>query len=287
MLKIKGVHWARAATIGMAVVTTFWASTAMANRLDEIKARGTLICGTQNASAPYAFQDPKTREYVGYDVDMCHALAKQMGLKLQHKTMSTAARIPEVTMGRVDVVAGAVAWLPKRAEQVDFSLQYLQDGIKVLVGKDSGIKSLADLSGKKVCASSGSSSAAIAQKVLKGANVLTFQNISQCYMALQSGKVAGVTSGELTLLRFAADSKLTTKPVVLLPQPTYIEHIGMITKKGEPELMAAINKAIVAIDKSGQLDRIYDKWLGKDSVYKLHRDFKVEPVDAAAKRDEQ
>lgn len=284
-MKLTGAGWVRATTLGMAAVATLWASSAMANRLDDIKARGTLICGTQNASSPYAFQDPKTREYVGYDVDMCHAVAKQMGLKLEHKPMSTAARIPEVTMGRVDVVAGSVAWLPKRAEQVDFSQQYLQGEIKVLVRQDSGMKSTSELSGKKVCASSGSSSAAIAEKVLKGANVLTFQNISQCYLGLESDKVAAMTAGELVLLRFAIDSQKSGKPVVLLPEPTYTEHIGMIVKKGEPELLKAIDNAIVAIDKSGELTKIYDKWLGEGSIYKLKRTFKVEPVDVAAKRE--
>src|SRR3546814_19985457 len=120
---------------------------------------------------------------------MCKAVAKELGLKLQHKPVSTEARIPEVKMGRVDMMAGAVAWLPKRAEQVDFSDQYLQGYITVLVTADSGIKTLADLSGKKECASSGSSSAAIAQKVLQGAKVLTFQNIAQCSVGLQSGQV--------------------------------------------------------------------------------------------------
>ncbi|WP_298012880.1 ABC transporter substrate-binding protein [uncultured Castellaniella sp.] len=257
-----------------------WAGSASANRLDDIKQRGTLICGTQNASSPYGFQDPKTREYVGYDVDMCQAIAKQLGVKLQHKPLSTEARIPEVKMGRVDIVAGSVAWLPKRAEQVDFSLQYLQGYIKVLVKENAGIKTLADLKGKKVCASSGSSSAAIAQKVLKGTDVLTFQNISQCYLGLQNDKVAGVTAGELVLLRFANDSKGTDSPTTLVPEPTYTEHIGIIMNKGEPELKKAVDQAILDLDKSGELTGIFDKWMGAGSIYKLTRSFKVGPVDA-------
>lgn len=273
--------WVRAATVVTALAAMLWASTAMASRLDEIKARGTLICGTQNASFPYAFQDPQTREYVGYDVDMCHALAEQMGLKLEHKPMSTAARIPEVKMGRVDVVAGAVAWMPSRAKQVDYSLQYLQGSIKVLVNKGSGIDSLADLAGEKVCASSGSSSAAIAQKVLEDSRVLTFQNISQCFLGLRSGKVAGMTAGELILQRFVVKSEKTDKPAVLLSEPTYVEHIGMIVQKGQPELLEAINNAIRALDESGKLTAIYDKWMGADSIYKLERSFEVEPVHVA------
>jgi polar amino acid transport system substrate-binding protein len=269
------------------MIAAAWPAAASANRLDDIKQRGTLICGTQNASSPYGFQDTKTREYVGYDVDMCKAIAGQMGLKLQHKPLSTEARIPEVKMGRVDMVAGSVAWLPKRAEEVDFSQQYLQGNIKVLVREGSGIKTLADLKGKKVCASSGSSSAAIAQKVLKGADVLTFQNISQCYLGLQNDKVAAMTAGELVLLRFANDSKSSGSPTELLSEPTYTEHIGIIVNKGEPQLKQAIDDAIAALDKSGELTRIYDKWMGSGSIYKLTRNFKVEPVDAAAARDQQ
>ncbi|OZI73798.1 ABC transporter substrate-binding protein [Bordetella genomosp. 2] len=273
------------AALGAVIAAAAWAGPAAASQLDDIKARGTIVCGTQNASAPYGYQDPATREYVGYDVDMCKAVAGQMGLKVQHKPVSTEARIPEVKMGRVDMMAGAVAWLPKRAEQVDFSDQYLQGYIKVLVKEDSGIKTLADLKDKKVCASSGSSSAAIAQKVLPDAQVLTFQNISQCYVGLQSGKVAAMTAGELVLRRFLNDSREEGKPTALLEQPTHTEHIGIIVKQGEPELLAAINQAIAALDKSGELTRIYDKWMGEGSIYKMKRDFKVESVAAASQAD--
>ncbi|GAB1575750.1 ABC transporter substrate-binding protein [Bordetella petrii] len=271
--------------LGAVIAAAAWAGPAAASQLDDIKARGTIVCGTQNASAPYGYQDPATREYVGYDVDMCKAVAGEMGLKVQHKPVSTEARIPEVKMGRVDMMAGAVAWLPKRAEQVDFSDQYLQGYIKVLVKEDSGIKTLADLKDKKVCASSGSSSAAIAQKVLQDAQVLTFQNISQCYVGLQSGKVAAMTAGELVLRRFLNDSREEGKPTALLEQPTHTEHIGIIVKQGEPELLAAINQAIAALDKSGELTRIYDKWMGAGSIYKMKRDFKVESVATASQAD--
>ncbi len=254
---------------------------ASANKLDDIKARGSIVCGTQNASSPYGFQDPKTREYVGYDVDMCKAIAKQLGVKMEHKPLSTEARIPEVKMGRVDMVAGAVAYLPARAQEVDFSLQYLQGTIKILVEKSSGIKTLADLAGKKVCASSGSSSAAIAAKVLTKSEILTFQTISQCYLGMQSSKVQGMTAGELVLLRFKNDSDKTDSPMQLIEEPIYTEHIGVVTNKGNPELLKAIDVAIQEIDKSGELTKIYDKWLGESSIYKLKRDFKVEPVVSA------
>jgi polar amino acid transport system substrate-binding protein len=252
---------------------------AHADALDDIKARGTLVCGTQNASVPYAYQDAGTRAFVGYDVDMCAALAKGLGVALEHKPLSTEARIPELKMGRVDVVAGAMAYLPERANQVDFSLQYLQGGIKVLVKQKSGIATLEDLAGKKICASKGSSSAAIAARVLPKAHVLSFQDVASCYLGLQNDKVDGFTAGELVLKRFELDSQSKGDRTVLLEQPTYIEHIGVVVNKGNPKLLAAVNGVIRDMDKTGALDAMYDKWLGSGSIYKLARTFKVEPVD--------
>lgn len=263
-----------------AIATLAIAPAAHADRLADIKARGTLICGTQNASAPYAYQDPATRSFVGYDVDMCGALARGLGVKLEHKPLSTEARIPELKMDRVDVVAGSMAYLPERAEQVDFSLQYLQGSIKVLVKKAAGIKTLDDLANRKVCASKGSSSAAIASRVLAKSQVMTFQDVSSCYLGLQNDKVEGFTAGELVLKRFELDSAKSGDAMVLLDQPTYVERIGLVVNKGNPELLAALNQVLVALDQSGELDRAYTKWLGAESIYKLTRSFKVEPVAA-------
>jgi len=255
--------------------------TAQADRLATIKEKNTLVCGTQNASVPYAYQDATTRTFIGYDVDMCQALAKGLGVKLEHKPLSTEARIPELKMGRVDVVAGAMAYLPERAQQVDFSLQYLQGNIKVLVKENAGIKDLAGLAGKRVCASKGSSSAAIAERVLKDSRVMTFQDVASCNLGLQSDKVEGFTAGELVLKRFENDSRQSGSPVVMLAEPTYVERIGLVVDKGNPELLAAINEVLRKMDASGELDTIYKKWMGDDSIYKLKRTFKVEPVNAS------
>ncbi len=93
--------FAAAATLGAAV--------AHADVLDDVKARGKLICGTQSASAPVPYQDTATRSFVGCDVDMCAALAKGLGVALEHKPLSTGARIPgELKMNRV------ATWSPVR-----------------------------------------------------------------------------------------------------------------------------------------------------------------------------
>ncbi|RDU97217.1 transporter substrate-binding domain-containing protein [Trinickia dinghuensis] len=252
---------------------------ARADELADIKARGTLVCGTQNASEPYAFPDPATRQIVGFDVDVCHALAQGLGVKLEHRTLSTDARIPELKTHRVDVLAAAMAWLPARAEQVDYSNQYYVAPIRVLVRADSPIQSLDQLSGKKIAASEGSSSAAVSITRLPNSNLLTFHDIPSAFLALSQGKVDGLVAGQNILARFAIEAaRQHGQQYRLLAAPVYEEHWGVVMNKNEPALMAAVNKILGNYDKSDGLQKSFDKWLGADSPYKFTRDYKVEPI---------
>ena len=95
---------------GLMLAVCFTATSAHASRLDDIKSRGKLICATLSGSEPLAYQDPQTRQYVGFDVDTCAALAKRMGVALEHRPITVEARIPELGLGRVDVVAAAMGY---------------------------------------------------------------------------------------------------------------------------------------------------------------------------------
>jgi len=239
-----------------------------------------LNCGTQNASEPYAFPDANTRQIVGFDVDICNALAKGLGVKLQHKPVSTDARIPELKTRRVDVLAAAMAYMPARASQVDFSYQYFVAPIKVLVRDSSPIKTVADLTGKKISASEGSSSAAVGATKLPNSRMLTFHDISSGFLALQQGKVDGLVAGQLILTRFMREAEQKGgEQYRLLPSSIFEERVGVTINKNEPALMAAINQILQAYEKSGELQVSFDKWLGTNSSYKMTRDYKVDAIN--------
>jgi len=95
-------------------------STASADQLSDIKARKTLECGVFGDIVPLGYQDPQTRTIVGFDVDVCSAIAEDLGVKLDLKTLSVESRIAALTTGRVDVVAAAMGYTPVRAKQIDF-----------------------------------------------------------------------------------------------------------------------------------------------------------------------
>jgi polar amino acid transport system substrate-binding protein len=94
---------------------------ARADQLQDIKSRGKLICATLGTFEPFSYQDPTTREIIGYDVDFCRAVAKAIGVSLEVKPVSVEARIPELTQGRVDIVAAAMGYSDMRAQQIGYS----------------------------------------------------------------------------------------------------------------------------------------------------------------------
>lgn len=77
---------------------------AHADRLQDIKAKKTLVCGTFAAIEPFGYSDPQTRQTVGYDVDICKAVAKELGVALEHRGLTVEARIPELNLGHVDIL---------------------------------------------------------------------------------------------------------------------------------------------------------------------------------------
>lgn len=272
--------WERQLAV-LILTTIATAGLAHADALADIKARGTLVCGTQNASEPYAFPDTATRQIVGFDVDVCHALAQGLGVKLEQRGLSTEARIAELKTHRVDVLAAAMAWMPARAAQVDYSDQYFVAPIRVLVRADSPLQTLDQLAGKKIAASEGSSSAAVAVTRLPDSNLLTFHDISSAYLALQQHKVDGLVAGQLILARFANEAaKNHGQQFRLLAAPVFEERWGVVMNKNEPALMAAVNKILLDYEKNNGLQTSFDRWLGANSVYKFTRNYRVEPIKA-------
>ncbi len=82
---------------------------AQADQLADIRKTGELVCGVLGTDEPESFVDPKTRKIIGYDVDLCAAMAHKIGVNPEVKQLSVAARIPELLQARVDILAASHA----------------------------------------------------------------------------------------------------------------------------------------------------------------------------------
>ncbi|NGO54078.1 ABC transporter substrate-binding protein [Allomesorhizobium camelthorni] len=259
-------------TIGVALAAA--TTTARADQLADIKERGTLVCGTLGTAEPFSFQDPKTREIVGYDVDMCSKVADHLGVKLELKPMSVEARIPELMQGRVDILAANLGWTAERAQQIDYSHSYFVSQQKVVVTEESGITALEQLAGKKVSALKGSSSAQGVQREIPDAETVTYQDTSSAFLAVVQGKVDGFCASELILVKLRKQAE-ESSPLSIIEKSVFVEPWGLGIRKGETAFKTEVNKVLTDLDTSGEADGLFTKWFGPETVYEMKRDFKI------------
>jgi len=251
---------------------------AHADRLDDIKSRGSLICGVYSGVQPFAFQDATTRELQGYDVDICKALGTKMGVKTDIKMVALEARIPELQQGRVDVLAAVLGYSAARAEQIAFSDTYFL-GRQVIAVKGAGpFTKRDDLNGKRISTIKGSSSIPILQNVLPAATPVAYDTVSAAFTALVQDKVDGFVATEVPVRGLMDKLGAEASQLKLLEPPVAEEHWGLGIRKGESALEKAVNDALVSLEKSGELDAIFNKWMGPNTIYQLKRNFKVAPI---------
>ena len=209
------------AAVGLAIVTL---SAAQADTLQDIKARGKFICGTMGTAEPFSFQDPKTRAVVGYEVDICKAVADSLGVPLELKLIAVEARIPELIAGRVDVVAANLGWSPERAQQIDYSHQHFVSLQKVLAREKRSGTEVARRTGWQARQRvRGSSSEQGARKYIPNVEPVTFKDPSGAFLALQQGKVSGFVGSELMLAKLRQQAASSAVPVKILEPALFVE----------------------------------------------------------------
>ncbi|MHA7124680.1 ABC transporter substrate-binding protein [Achromobacter xylosoxidans] len=271
-------HWiiTCAAAIGLAATVV---PAAHADTLQDIKARGKFICGTMGTAEPFSFQDPKTRAIVGYEVDMCQAVADSLGVPLELKLITVEARIPELIAGRVGVVAANLGWSPERAQQIDYSHQHFVSLQKVLAREsDKDLKAPADLAGKRVSAVRGSSSEQGARKFIPNVEPVTFKDPSGAFLALQQGKVSGFVGSELMLVKLKQQAASSAVPAKILEPALFVEPWGMGVRRGDTAMLNQVNKVLDGLEASGKATQIFDKWFGAGTPFNMKRDFRIEAI---------
>ncbi len=264
------------ATLGIAA--TVFSASAKADQLDNIKSKQTLVCGTFAAIAPFGYPDPKTRETVGSDVELCHAVAKELGVKAEVRGFPVGVHIPELKLGHIDIIIANMGYTKTRAEQVEFSSAYNVGKEVAVVPKDAGLMSLASLDGKKISATKGSTSETAIKLRLKGATPVTYQDASSAFLALQQGKVDAFVINNVSATAFAMQSQKGSKPSMVLDEELYIQPVAIGMTKGETALINEINAVLAKLESSGYMDQHWNKWFGEGSDYKLKRPYKVTPI---------
>ena len=259
------------------LAATAFVSTAYADQLADIRKKGEIVFGVLGTDEPNSFVDPKTREIVGYEVDIAKAIAQKIGVKPVFKQIAVAARIPELQQSRVDVLAASLTHNKERESQIDFSLTTFVTGQKVLVKTSSGITDVPQLAGKKVLTVKGGTQEPNIRKAVPNVDVVTFETTQQAFLALQQGKGVGYVNDEASLVNDYAKLGPAKKDYAILPTSISVEPLALGLRKNEPALKAVVDDTLRELESSGNAEKLFVKWYGPSTKLQFDkRSFKID-----------
>jgi len=236
------------------------AATAGASTLDDVLASKVVRVGVQTEVSPWGLlKSDGTRE--GYDIDMAEALAASLGAEVEYVNASNETRIPLLQTDKVDVVIASFTVNPERAQSVEFSIPYAATGTVVVVPENSSIRSYADLAGKSVATSRGSSGELILEEEFPEATATKFESYADSLQALRSGKVDALIESTVTANQLVASEpgfRLIAGDVL---RPSLMA-IGV--QQGDPEWLRYVDTFVRLWNNSGQNQAATQKWLATD-----------------------
>ncbi len=263
--------------ISLAVVFTLLAGSVQAGPvMDKIEKTGIIKVGFREGSIPFAYIDPKVGQHVGFSVDMAGLLAenlsKRFGKKIEIKpfTVTPKTRIPMVVNGTIDVEMGSTTYTAKREEVADFSLIFFFSETTFLVAKDSGIKTLADLSGKRVGAARATTNLKAVQELaeagkFKPDGIVVTETHPQGMLALKSGKIDAYSTDRSLLEGLRMKAKNPDKWMTVDFAIAY-EPYAYIMRENNSDFRDFVNNTVLWAIKTGEFDKIYEKWMGAKGV---------------------
>ena len=245
-----------AATVQVLAVT---AGHAGAN-LDAIKAAGVLKIGTEGTYAPFTYHDA-SNQLVGFDVEIGKAIAERLGVKAEFLEGKWDGLIAGLDANRYDVVINQVGITEERQKKYAFSDPYTASKAVLIVrGDNEEIKTFADLKGKKSAQSLTSNFGKLAEQ--NGAELVGTDGFDQSIQLVITGRADATINDSLSFLDFKKHKPDAN--VKIAAQEENADHSGVIMRKGDPELVAAINKALADIKADGTYQKIADKYFGQD-----------------------
>jgi glutamate/aspartate transport system substrate-binding protein len=242
---------------------------AQADTLKKIKDSASAAMGVRESSGAlsYTLGDGK---FAGFHVEVCQRVLadvqKALGLAkvdVKYVPVTSQNRIPLVQNGTVDIECGSTTNNATRQKDVSFAVTTYVEEVRIAVKANSGITSIAQLNGKKVATTTGTTSVQHLRKHERGANV-NFEEVfgkdhADSFLLLESGRADAfvmdgqILAGNIAKAKNPADFKIVGEVLS-------VEPIAIMIRKDDPNFKKAVDDSIKAMMKSGDIAKLYDKW---------------------------
>ena len=264
---------ALALSIAVATAITFGAAPAVAQdpggTLKKIKDTGTIAIGYRESSIPFSYLDDK-QQPIGYALDLCMKIVdavkaelKMPNLKVALQPVTSSNRIPLLQNGTIDLECGSTTNSVQRQEQVSFGPTYFVINVTAAVKKSSNLNSIADLNGKTVSTTSGTTSVPLIKSYEKSKNVdvkeIYGKDHAESFLLLADDRAAAFIMDDILLAGQIANAR-NPADYRILPESLRQEPYSMMLRKGDAPFKALVDRAVGAVMKSGEIEKIFAKW---------------------------
>jgi polar amino acid transport system substrate-binding protein len=223
-------------------------------------AEKTVVVATDATWPPMEMLDAN-KNIIGFEIDFMKAVAKEGGFKVEFKNTAWDGIFGGLEIGKYDAIISSVTITDERKKKYDFSLPYINAGQLLVAPKTlKGVKTLADLKGKKVGAQIGTTGAMEVQKV-KGVELKNYDEIGLAFEDMAAGRIEGVVCDTPVAADYALQRAEYKAKFMIVGEPFTKEQYGVVVKKGNKELLALIDKGIKAVQKKGINKELEKKWL--------------------------
>src|SRR5689334_5972698 len=237
--------------------------------LKKIKETGSITVGYRESSIPFSYLDDKQRP-VGYAMDLCMKIVdavkadlKMPGLKVQLQPVTSSNRIPLMQNGTIDLECGSTTNSVERQKQVSFGPTYFVINVTAAVKKSSGINSLADLNGKTISTTSGTTSVPLIKKYEKTRSIevkeIYGKDHAESFLLVADDRAAAFVMDDILLAGQIANSR-NPSDYRIIPESLRQEPYSMMLRKDDPQFKALVDGTIGRVMQSGDIGRIYAKW---------------------------
>lgn len=253
----------------VALAAAFVAVGAQADTLKKIKDSGSVTMGVRESSGAlgYTLGDGK---YVGFHPEVCTRvladIQKQLGLAkldIKYQPVTSQNRIPLVQNGTVDIECGSTTNNATRQKDVAFAVTTYVEEVRIAAKASSGINSVKDLNGKSIATTTGTTSVQTLRKHERAGGV-DFKEVygkdhADSFLLLESGRADAfvmdgqILAGNISRSKNPADFRIVGEVLS-------VEPIAIMMRKDDPAFKKAVDDSIVAMIKSGEMAKVYDKW---------------------------
>lgn len=255
-------------TLGLVLASGAFTQVQAADTLAKIKQSGKVVIGYRESSDPISYI--VGGKPMGYAVDICNSFANELkkelklpGLKVEYKAVTSSTRIPEMLAGNIDMECGTTTNSLTRQQQVSFSTNYFATEVRMAVKANAPIKTLADLNGKAVVTTQGTTSDKYIKMGEKGekinVNNVYGKDHSDSFAMVASGRAAAFVMDDNILAGLIAKSS-NPKDFKIVGPVLSSEPYGIMLPKGDVAYKKVADRVVTGLWKNGQMAALYKKW---------------------------